>query len=108
MWPIIGVDFDNTLVNYDSLINRLAIERGLVHPGAQKSKREIRDAIRQLPQGEIQWQRVQALVYGPRMSEAIPANGADMFLRSCAGRKVGFSPESTARPARPSRGGTPC
>jgi hypothetical protein len=83
MPSVIGVDFDNTLVTYDNLIHAVASERNLIQPGTEKSKRPIRDAIRQLSGGEIEWQKVQAEVYGPRIAEATPAPGAKTFLQSC-------------------------
>ena len=79
----VGVDFDNTLVSYDSLIHLVAIERGLIGPGIKPSKKLVRDSIRKLPDGETEWQKVQALVYGPRIKEAIPAEGATEFLEEC-------------------------
>ncbi len=83
---VIGVDFDNTLVSYDRLIHQVAMERGLIDPQVSGSKKQVRDSIRNLPGGEIEWQKVQALVYGPRMHEAVPAEGAVDFLRACARR----------------------
>ena len=80
---IIGVDFDNTLVDYDELIMEVAVERLLVEAGARRGKRSIRDAIRNLPNGEIEWQKVQGVVYGPRMLDAKPARGVEDFLSAC-------------------------
>ena len=82
--PVIGIDFDNTLVSYDELIHHVALERGLIDEGTERSKRRVRDSIRLLPGGEIEWQRVQGVVYGPRMHQARPADGAEPFLRRCA------------------------
>ena len=48
-----------------------------------KSKREIRDRIRQLSDGENEWQRVQAVVYGPRMGEARVIDGVRGFFDLC-------------------------
>ena len=86
---VIGVDFDNTLVSYDDLIYSVALERGLVQDGTAKSKKDIRDTIRRLDGGEIEWQRVQGVVYGPQMHEAKPADGAEAFLARCAENDVG-------------------
>ena len=85
---VVGVDFDNTLVSYDDLIYDVARERGLVQDGTGKSKKDIRDAIRRLDGGEIEWQRVQGVVYGPRMNEAKAADGAKAFLTRCADANV--------------------
>lgn len=84
---IIGVDFDNTLVNYDDLMHAVALERGLIRADVRKNKKTIRDVIRQLPDGEIEWQRLQAILYGPRMGEAILADGAKTFFELCKQHK---------------------
>jgi hypothetical protein len=81
---ICGVDFDNTIVSYDRLIDDEARRRGLVADhGDGKSKKEIRDHIRQLPDGENEWQRVQANIYGPRMHEADLITGVRAFFQAC-------------------------
>ena len=67
---IIGIDFDNTIVNYDELIYQEAVDRNLIREPVQKNKKLIRDIIRELPDGEIEWQKIQAAVYGPGMDRA--------------------------------------
>jgi hypothetical protein len=79
----IGVDFDNTIVSYDDAIHRLACEWKLIAPDALRSKKSMRDAIRQLPDGEMKWQKVQAEIYGPRMHEAKLIEGVQEFF-GCA------------------------
>lgn len=87
--PVIGVDFDNTLVTYDAVLYTLALERGLLPPGdACSGKKAIRDRIRLLPGGEIEWQRLQAVAYGPRIGDAVPSEGASAFLAAC--RRAGL------------------
>ena len=78
--PIIGVDFDNTLIIYDELFEKLAVDRNLLPPGTARGKRQIRDALRAQPDGEIEWQKLQADAYGPRIGEARLAEGAARFL----------------------------
>jgi hypothetical protein len=80
---VIGIDFDNTLVVYDELFWNMAVRRGLIPPAVPRAKREIRDAIRLLPEGEVHWQRLQAAAYGPQIAEAQPADGAADFLGQC-------------------------
>lgn len=79
----VGVDFDNTLVSYDTLIHLVAECRGLIGPETAARKKLVRDSIRQLPNGETEWQKIQALVYGPRIGEATPSEGATEFLKQC-------------------------
>jgi len=85
---IIGLDFDNTLADYDRVLHREARRLGLIESGVAPSKREIRDAIRLRPEGEPQWQRLQALVYGPLMGEAELIAGVVDFLKACRSRKI--------------------
>jgi hypothetical protein len=86
--PICGIDFDNTIVTYDELLTKIARERGLIHASGVQSKRSIRDQIRQLPDGEIEWQKCQALLYGQRISEATLAHGVSAFFLSCRERAI--------------------
>jgi hypothetical protein len=88
MHQIIGVDFDNTLVSYDDLLERLARERGLIPANTAPGKKTIRDRIRQLPGGEIEWQKLQGIVYGPRMNEAQLMAGVTEFFQACRQRGV--------------------
>ena len=81
---LIGVDLDNTLVCYDELFHFAAHQEGLVDLSAPRSKERIRDAIRLLPRGENKWTRLQAIVYGPRMSGATAFEGSEDFLRHCS------------------------
>lgn len=81
---IIGIDLDNTLVCYDELFHFVAHQEGLIELSAPNGKERIRDAIRLLPQGERKWTRLQAIVYGPRISGATAFEGSEMFLRHCS------------------------
>jgi hypothetical protein len=83
MEKIIGVDFDNTIVRYGALVHRIAVEWGLVQENTEKDKKVIRDRIRLLPNGDVEWQKVQAEVYGPRMKEAELIEGVSEFLAQC-------------------------
>src|ERR1700733_10016389 len=80
----IGIDFDNTLIDYNRVFVTAARERRLIPADFNGSKREVRDAIRLLPEGELAWQRLQGHVYGAGISGAVPFAGAADFLRRCA------------------------
>jgi hypothetical protein len=80
---IIGVDFDNTIVSYDDLMHRLAVEKGWISPEVSKSKKQIRDCIRLLPNGDREWQKLQAIVYGRQMQEAKLIEGVLTFFKLC-------------------------
>jgi hypothetical protein len=77
---IIGVDFDNTIVCYDSLFHRIAVERGLIPPTVAPQKKAVRDALRERGH-ERQWTELQGAVYGSRMAEAQPFPGVKDFFR---------------------------
>lgn len=97
----LGLDFDNTIVTYDRLFHRVALERGLIAPGVPPSKREVKDAIRARPGGEDAWTELQGVVYGRRMAEAEPAPGVERFLAACsaAGIPVSIISHKTEFPA---------
>ncbi|MFZ4731121.1 MAG: hypothetical protein ACOYK7_01115 [Pirellulales bacterium] len=79
---MIGVDFDNTIVCYDDVFGRLAVELGLVPPEAATSKTAIRDHLRAAGH-EDRWTEFQGTVYGPRMMDAGLFPGVVGFLATC-------------------------
>jgi hypothetical protein len=85
---VIGVDFDNTIANYDELMYAIALERRLIRADITKNKKLIRDAIRALPDGETHWRGVQVLAYGPRMHEARLIEGVRAFFAECRRRNI--------------------
>lgn len=82
---VIGIDFDNTLITYDAVFHRLALEAGLIGPGTPADKKAIRDAVR-ARSGDLAWQALQGQAYGPRIGEAEPAPGAKAFIADCRAR----------------------
>lgn len=66
----IGIDLDNTIICYDRIFHKIAVERGLITEAFTPEKQTIRDHIRTLPDGETAWTALQAEVYGPRLSDA--------------------------------------
>ncbi len=85
VWPgcVIGIDFDNTIVCYERLLQSIAVSRGWLGNEDPGHKREVRKAIRRLADGEIVWQQVQAEIYGPRILEADLMPGLPSFLARC-------------------------
>ena len=77
----IGLDFDNTIIRYDDVFRKAAIERGLVPAKFSGTKQQVRDSIRLLPDGEHQWQALQGYVYGKGIRGATLFAGLDDFLR---------------------------
>jgi hypothetical protein len=79
----IGIDFDNTLVTYDEVFANAAAKFADIAPGTGRQKRDIRDYLRTLPDGELTWQRLQGYVYGKGVAGAQMFSGVDRFLRRC-------------------------
>lgn len=80
--PIIGIDFDNTIVCYDALFHTLAREQGLIDAGLPVSKGAVRDALRAQGREET-WIAMQGEVYGGRILEADMFAGVKDFFISC-------------------------
>ena len=85
MHKVIGIDFDNTIICYDEVFHRLAVEAGFVAADSPRRQKAVRDAARRSPEGDLAWQRLQGQVYGPRIQEASPAEGVLDFLERCRG-----------------------
>jgi hypothetical protein len=85
---IIGIDFDNTIVSYDELMHKVAVEQGWIDIHLEKDKKIIRDSIRLSIDGEVKWQRLQATVYGPRIGEAKLIDGVTQFFETCKKKSI--------------------
>lgn len=75
----IGIDFDNTIVNYDRVFYKVAVERGHIPQELAASKLVVREHLRRVNKEEV-WTEMQGYVYGSRMSEADVYAGAIEFL----------------------------
>lgn len=78
----VGIDFDNTLISYDDVFLRTAIERAFLPKNFTGDKTAVRDSIRAAA-GDAQWAKLQAEVYGRRIVEAKMIEGAGDFVRAC-------------------------
>jgi len=77
---IIGIDFDNTIVCYDEVFFEVAHERGLIPASIAKNKISVRDYLRSIGK-EIEWTRLQGLVYGSLLTRANAFIGVKEFVR---------------------------
>jgi hypothetical protein len=75
----IGVDFDNTIVSYDKVFHKVALERSLIKKNLNISKIAVRDHLRDKGQNDI-WTELQGYVYGKRLLEADVFPGFIDFL----------------------------
>lgn len=98
----LGVDFDNTIVCYDGVFYRAAVDKGWIEPGGKAlTKDEVRDLLR--AQGhEERWIHLQGFVYGARMMDAAPYPGVlEFFGRSVRdGLPIRIISHRTRRPFR--------
>ncbi|AXR64976.1 phosphotransferase [Leptospira mayottensis] len=79
----IGLDFDNTLACYDTVFATVAREQKLIPNDWIGSKKELRDFLRTLENGESLWQKIQGKVYGKYMNQATLFPGVAEFLWKC-------------------------
>ena len=71
---VLGLDFDNTIISYDKLFHKVALEKGLIPADFPKEKNTIRDHLR-ANNVEDEWTIIQGEVYGNRIIEAEPYEG---------------------------------
>lgn len=97
----IGVDFDNTIVSYDALFHRLAVEQEHITPEVPATKEQVRDTMRRAGREEA-WTELQGYVYGARICEATAFAGVKDFFRNCreAGVEVCIISHKTKHPFR--------
>lgn len=76
---LIGLDFDNTIVSYDSLFHKVAIEQKVIPETILVNKIAVRNHLRSIDKESI-WTEMQGYVYGERMQEAEPYKGVIEFI----------------------------
>ena len=82
----IGLDFDNTLACYDQVFASEAKQEKFVPKEWQGTKKQLRDNLRSLEDGDLMWQKLQGRIYGPMMSEAKLFPGVFQFMLRCKHR----------------------
>ncbi len=75
----IGVDFDNTIVCFDTLFHRAAIEKKLIPATVGHAKNDVRDYLRKIGK-ESDWTALQGDVYGDLIKDAEPFPGVIEFF----------------------------
>ena len=78
----LGIDFDNTIVCYDGLFHRVALEGGWIPADLPANKSDVRNHLRQIGREDV-WTEMQGRVYGPRLTEASPFPGVLEFFKAC-------------------------
>jgi hypothetical protein len=86
----IGLDFDNTIVGYDSLFHKVALEGGWIDHTVPISKVSVRDHLRSIGKEDV-WTEMQGYVYGARMDEAAVYEGVVDTLLWAKNNKIKLS-----------------
>ena len=82
----IGIDFDNTIVCFDTLFHRAAVEKSLIPADLPLSKTSVRDYLRREGREEA-WTELQGYVYGVKIHDAAPFPGVLEFFARCRDRE---------------------
>jgi hypothetical protein len=81
----IGVDFDNTIADYDGVFHAAALERGLIAADLPQQKNAVRDCLNGSGRKDA-FTLLQGYVYGARMDLARPYRGFAEFVAAARGR----------------------
>lgn len=95
----IGIDFDNTIVSYDILFHKVAVEQKIVPESTPVNKVAVRDYLRKIDKEDI-WTEMQGYVYGARMDEASAYPGVLEFMHRAkqAGHTLAIVSHKTRHP----------
>ena len=80
--PVIGVDLDNTIINYGDLFYTVALDKKWIPKECQRDKISIRGYLQSKGRNDL-WTELQGLVYGPYLKDAVLYSGVDDFLLAC-------------------------
>lgn len=77
---VIGVDFDNTIADYDHVFAKVAKDMGFMETADVLSKSGVKNYLLSQTGGNLNWQRLQGQIYGKYMSIAEIFPGFMEFL----------------------------
>jgi len=81
----IGLDLDNTLIDYDAAYSAIAEELSL--PPDCRDRDSVRALLRQAPPEDHEWQAFQSRLYTEGLLFSAPASGSLAFLEECQRRE---------------------
>lgn len=87
---LIGIDFDNTVVSYDTLFYNAAVEQKLVPADLQQSKLAVRNYLRKID-NEHAWTKLQGYVYGLKMIDAVAYPFVIEFVKFAYGKGISIA-----------------
>jgi len=79
----IGIDLDNTIINYERAFLRQARDLNLIPIDWHGSKIELRNFLNAGDPSEYNWQKIQGIVYGKNIDFAELYSGLEKFLIVC-------------------------
>ena len=84
----IGIDFDNTIVNYDSSFHQEAIKRKIFTKSQreQNAKNVLKNRLISRKKEE-EWTNIQGIVYGKKMFRAKPYKDSVKFINKYSNKK---------------------
>lgn len=85
----IGIDFDNTIICYDTVFNKVGIEKELIPQNLSCGKNNVRNYLRTHGKEE-EWIKLQGYVYGERLFDASPFEGVKKFFSYCSKADIHF------------------
>lgn len=81
----IGIDFDNTIANYEGLFHKTALRLGLIDEQIGRSKEDVKNFLNGQKK-EHEFTMLQGLIYGRQIAEAVTFPGFEDFLNLCESR----------------------
>ncbi|MCG8562825.1 MAG: hypothetical protein MI824_23750 [Hyphomicrobiales bacterium] len=88
----IGLDLDNTIIDFDEAFGAAGVETGLLAPGhALATKEQVKAHLRSGPDGDTTWMRLQGQVYGRYIGMARLFEGVGDFLKTARGHGARIS-----------------
>ncbi len=79
---VIGIDFDNTIIQYGNLFFEAGVSLGVISGNSSCSKKKVREYLIGLGK-EDYWTRIQGLVYGEYIQKAKVMEGFFPFIHTC-------------------------
>jgi hypothetical protein len=88
----IGIDLDNTIIDYDDAFVLVGVEIGLLRVDAGlRTKDEVKSFLITRGRGERDWMRLQGQVYGRHIGKARPYEGVAEFFQTMRGHGARLS-----------------
>ena len=78
----IGIDFDNTIINYHSVFHTLACEFSYISADTPIKKEQVKQAIIAHYGNDLHWQKLQSIAYGKAIFQAEAFKGVLVALES--------------------------